>query len=255
MGIIIDGTTGIDLGHTPVNNGTNYEVEGNLNISGVGARITGDFSNAIISNRVAFQTSSLNSVTVVPIIPNGTGAVSGFSFLNQGNDLVNYSSMFTGFYGAEATIRASINGTGSYAPMTFYTGGTERMRIDTSGNVLVTGGGGIGYGTGSGGTVTQPPTNGKSTSVTLNKPSGQIIMNNAALAAGGKVVFIVNNNIVTAKDTVLLSTSASSDNNDAYTLSSRTLDGLFTIRVINTHNVSLSEAVVINFSVIKGAIA
>lgn len=42
--------------------------------------------------------------------------------------------------------------------------------------------GGIGYQAGSGGAVMQATS--KGTSVTLNKPSGQITMNNAALAAG-----------------------------------------------------------------------
>jgi hypothetical protein len=34
-------------------------------------------------------------------------------------------------------LESAINGTGSYLPMTFYTGGSERLRIDTSGNLGV----------------------------------------------------------------------------------------------------------------------
>lgn len=45
------------------------------------------------------------------------------------------------------------------------------MRIDTSGNVLVTGSGALGYGAGSGISVVQPSTSGKATSVTVNKPT------------------------------------------------------------------------------------
>jgi hypothetical protein len=37
--------------------------------------------------------------------------------------------------GTESQLLASITGTGTYLPMTFYTGGSERVRIDTSGGV------------------------------------------------------------------------------------------------------------------------
>lgn len=47
---------------------------------------------------------------------------------------------------------------------------------------VVDGTGGIGYQTGSGGTVTQATS--KSTAVTLNKLSGRITLNAEALAAG-----------------------------------------------------------------------
>lgn len=43
-----------------------------VNIAGTGTRITGDFSNGTASNRVAFQTSTLNGNTYVLSIPNGT---------------------------------------------------------------------------------------------------------------------------------------------------------------------------------------
>ena len=36
-------------------------------------------------------------------------------------------------------VTSSILGTGSYLPLTFYAGGSVRVRIDTSGNVLVNG--------------------------------------------------------------------------------------------------------------------
>ena len=37
--------------------------------------------------------------------------------------------------GSEVGIRSNITGTGTYVPLTFNTGGSERVRIDTSGNV------------------------------------------------------------------------------------------------------------------------
>jgi hypothetical protein len=295
---------------------------GNLTFTGTGNRITGDFSNATIANRVMFQTSTVNSSTVVASIPNGTGTTSGFFGFNN-SDPINASFASVQANSGDVRYQSGITGTGTYLPMTFYTGGSERMRIDSSGNVTIgtntigigagrelsidcpaastgalnfgvngtltgylsssasslnltafgasipillgtnnterariTAGGNLeitnaallGYGTGSGGTVTQA-TN-KSTAVTLNKPTGQITMNNAALAAGATVTFIVNNTLVTTSDTVIVTPS----NNANYTvLCNATTAGSFYVRVTNITAGSLSQALVISFAVIKGA--
>lgn len=130
----------------------------------------------------------------------------------------------------------------------FSEGGTEAMRIDSSGNVLVTNAAGLGYGTGAGGTVTQATS--KGTAVTLNKPTGQVTTNNAALASGATVSFSINNSIISATDVVVVVVSAGS----SYTVQPAFVQaGVFNIRLTNTTGGSLSEAVVINFAVIKGA--
>ena len=137
--------------------------------------------------------------------------------------------------------------------------GSTAVTVDGSqnvsflGNSLVTSGSSAtGYGTGSGGTVTQA-TN-KSTAVTLNKPTGQITMNNAALAANTAVTFVVNNTIVTSTDIVIINAAGGiggSYRAEAYNPTA----GLFVIRVTNITGGSLSEAVILNFAVIKGATA
>ena len=129
------------------------------------------------------------------------------------------------------------------------TGTTERMRIDSSGNVLVTSAAGLGYGTGSGGTVTQATS--KSTGVTLNKPAGKITMNNAALLPSTSVIFILTNSLVGSNDLVLANTDGFSN----YTTDCVAVTGSGTayIRVTNISASSLSDAVVINFAIIKGA--
>jgi hypothetical protein len=105
-----------------------------LVFTGTGNRITGDFSNATIANRVMFQTSTVNGTTSIATLPNGTNATSSVLAFG-GSDPAN--APFTGFNNTatESQILASKIGTGTYLPMTFYTGGSERMRVDTSGNV------------------------------------------------------------------------------------------------------------------------
>lgn len=107
---------------------------GNVSIPTSGARITGDFSNATVANRVAFQTSTTNGFTVINVIPNGTQTSASIRTVNN-SDPTNAAFTAATVTSAESQFAAGIYGTGSYLPMTFYTGGSERMRIDTSGNV------------------------------------------------------------------------------------------------------------------------
>jgi len=127
--------------------------------------------------------------------------------------------------------------------------GTAQLTVSSTGVTFPTANA-AGYGTGSGGTVTQATS--KSTAVTLNKPTGQITMNNAALASNTAVAFIVNNSLVTANDVVV----ANVTNFASYTVQTQYVgSGVFAIRVVNTTAGSLSEAVIINFAIIKGATA
>ena len=147
------------------------------------------------------------------------------------------------------SFRSGIRGSGSYLPMTFFTGGAERLRITDAGDVLVTSSGGLGYGPGVGGTVTQATS--KSTPVTLNKPSGQITTHNASVASGAAVVFTVNNSLVTAADTVIVTGGAGVSN---YEISAKTgNNGNFVIVIRNITGTAQAEAIPINFAIIKGA--
>lgn len=114
---------------------------------------------------------------------------------------------------------------------------------------------GLGYGTGSGGTVTQLTS--KSTAVTLNKPCGKITMNNAALAAGAVVYFIFYNSLITISDTVVINTQgATYVSLNSYDVKAEAMaNGFCYITVKNNTASSLSEAIGLEFTVIKGAIA
>ena len=108
--------------------------------------------------------------------------------------------------------------------------------------------GSLGYTTGAGGTVTQA-TN-KSTSVTLNKITGNITMNGAALAAAAIVSFTLTNSTVAATDQILVQ-HQTTGTFGAYTLSGRTAAGSAVISVRNNTAGSLSEAIVIKYTIIK----
>ena len=103
----------------------------------------------------------------------------------------------------------------------------------------------------SGGAVTQA-TN-KSTGVTLNNACGQITMNGAALAAGAEVTFTVTNSEVAATD-VVIACIASGGTSGSYTLGCGAVAaGSFDLTLGNVSAGSLSEAVVINYAVIKAS--
>jgi hypothetical protein len=108
---------------------------GNLTFTDTSNRILGDFSNDTIANRVAFQTSTPNNETAISVIPNGSSNTSHFQAYNNSNP-TNASFIGMSVVGTTDTRITSANiGSGSLLPMTFYTGGSERMRIDTNGNV------------------------------------------------------------------------------------------------------------------------
>lgn len=392
---------------------------GNLNFSGTGLRLTGDFSNATVANRMLFQTNAANTNTIVQAIPSGSGTVARWNVANA-SDPANASEGSFAATSTEIRVESTLRGTGSYLPMTFYTGGSERLRIDTSGNVgigtasmaykfvvsnggasgiefgpaysgtanliqsynrsglayvrqvydasdhqfniagsakatldasgnvgigvtpsawnadyraldigaagsfaarigtsntldvvsnafrngagnwvykatnpasrinvdgssgsiffsraasgtagntvtwtdvltlnnvndvLVTGSGGLGYGVGSGGTVTQATS--KSTAVTLNKPSGQITMNNASLGAGAQAVFQLSNTVIGAADTVVVAIGGGAPAATSYSAwVGYTSAGQAFIGVRNNTAGALAETILINFAIIKGA--
>ena len=107
---------------------------GNLNFSATGQRITG-LMNGTVLDRLAFQTSTTNGSTGVYVLPNGSGTVAEIR-LSGTSDPTNASTGALSIVnGTDVRVQSFISGTGTYLPMTFYTGGSERVRIDTSGNV------------------------------------------------------------------------------------------------------------------------
>jgi hypothetical protein len=112
---------------------------------------------------------------------------------------------------------------------------------------------GVGYATGAGGTVAQA-TN-KGTAVTLNKICGRITMMNSALAAAAEVSFVLNNSTIAADDVVVVCIK-SGGTVAAYMITvTAVAAGSCNITVANLSTGSLSEALVLNFAVIKSVAA
>ena len=132
------------------------------------------------------------------------------------------------------------------------TNGTDKVIVDAGGNVKVTTGT-LGYSTGAGGAVTQATS--KATAVTINKPTGQITLNNAALAANTSVAFTVNNTLVVATDTIIIHRVSGGAAGSYNIWVDSVSAGTFVVYVRNITGGALSEAPVLNFSIIKAVAA
>ena len=123
----------------------------------------------------------------------------------------------------------------------------SRLTEFTGTNVLATST--LGYTTGSGGTVTQSSS--KTTGVTLNKINGEIVMNAAALADDATAAFTLTNSTIAATDVVIVNV-ASVGTAGAYQVTvGAVAAGSCSISVLNVSGGSLSEAIKLNFAVIK----
>jgi hypothetical protein len=112
---------------------------------------------------------------------------------------------------------------------------------------------GIGYQTGSGAAVTQA-TN-KATGVTINALCGTITMNGAALNAGVEVSFTVTNNKVAATDVPVLAIKSGATAGAYLVTVGAVANGSFAVSVSNASAGNLSEAIVLNFAIIKSVAA
>jgi hypothetical protein len=110
----------------------------------------------------------------------------------------------------------------------------------------------IGYSAAAQGTVTQLTD--KSTGVTLNKSAGRITMINAALAGNTAVSFTLTNSTISANDAIIVNVSGGGTAAAYTTYISSMTTGSAVVTLRNLTGGSLSEAVVLNFAIIHGAV-
>ena len=110
----------------------------------------------------------------------------------------------------------------------------------------------IGYTAAAQGAVTQLTS--KATAVTLDKSAGVITMNNASLATATNATFTLNNSTISAKDAVILTIAGGQATAGSYNVFANALAaGSVSITLRNISGSTLSEAVVINFSIIHAS--
>jgi len=106
----------------------------------------------------------------------------------------------------------------------------------------------IGYASGNFGAVTQ--TNNKTTGVTVNTSSGQIVTANSQLAPSAQAVFTVTNSLVSANDNVICSIASGGTQGAYNVFIAGIANGSFIVVIKNSTNNAYSEAVTINFSIL-----
>ena len=201
------------------------------------------------------SSSAVASTFIAAENPGGTDLI-GAGFLAR-VDGANYSTIMK-----QGNGRLSIENLGALGVITtnqsddigFNNGGARRLNIKDTGEVLVVSPAGLGYGPGAGGTVTQATS--KSTAVTLNKPSGKITMNAANLGAGGAVAFTLYNSLIGPYDTVQMNLGGGASVYTNYEVRCAGVGaggGAATVFVKNLSAGNLAEALILNFTIIKGA--
>jgi hypothetical protein len=143
--VLCDGTNVIDpistkqtaLGYTPVNKAGDT-MSGGLSFTGSATRIQGDFSNATLASRTAFQDKTTNGPTNVGVLPNGSNATSAIYLFNN-SDPTNASIAGMAIGPGNAALISSANGSGTALPLNIYVGAgsPEVARFATDGTFFV----------------------------------------------------------------------------------------------------------------------
>lgn len=231
---------------------TSKSITGDFTVSGTARRIYGDLSSITRGNRLLFSDSDSSigypTLGVVPRVSGSLGAAFE-AYSDHDPDNSGLVRVFCNKFVGKSGISAERNGTGITQPFVIQINGVDALQIDTSKNIRSIGGGGLGYGAGSGGTVTQVTS--KATAITLNNICGQITTHNAALAAGATVSFLFSNSTIAAGDIILLngSMAPSYEYKSGFTAAGQT-----TIFIKNITAGSLSDTLQISFAVFKNSL-
>lgn len=226
---------------------------------------TNSTSNQVIISNTTPSTSTITGALTVAGGVGVAGNVYANRFYGDGSYLSNIypnyvfnGSSYIGVGTANGNANISIGSTSNVVVVTttgqIVTGvHSVTGNITTPGNILLTDGGTMGYNTGSGGTVSQ--SGNKSGGVTLDKPSGEITMQNTNLAADTTVSFTLTNSTIGARDLLLMNIVGGVTTPAAYNLDANCTTGSAVISVRNITGGTLGEAIVIRYVVIRGSIA
>lgn len=113
------------------------DVDGNFTLTGSSRRIISDFTSSPSTARTLFKTNVTNGATRVEVIPDGTGTTSNLGAYNN-SDPTNAAGVRLTATSTDTRVESIINGSGSYLPLHFSTGGASRANISTSGTFTIT---------------------------------------------------------------------------------------------------------------------
>ncbi len=204
----------------------------------------------------ASATVSAHGYVTASNVSAGTLPVLGHFTASQGT----YTGTVTTQYAFQVQ-SSMIGATNNYGFFGSLAAGTGRWNFYANGDAanhftgVTTHGAAFGYGTtsGVGGTVTQATS--KSTGVTLNKPTGQITLNAASLAASTTALFTLTNSAIGANDTIICHRKSGGTAGAYQVWVDSVAAGSCVIAVRNTTAGALAEAPLLQYSIIKGAIA
>lgn len=278
--VTITNTTDIALGSESAlrvggaANSTNITMGEYNSALGIQARNNGTSANLYLQGDgggVAIGNGALTGQRILAVNNTGTGTGDYASFEVRngaaGTDAIRLymmspnwtpSGIFQPDYGVLATgtgISGMAIGTQANVPLETWTNNTKRWVLDGSGNTIITGkftssGGGLGYSTGAGGTVTQLTS--RTTGVTLNELCGNITMFSAAQAANAIITFTLTNSFIEATDYLLVQ-HISATNGGAWVFSTVCAAGSATITITNSSNASITSATPLRFFLLKAS--
>lgn len=161
---------------------------------------------------------------------------------------LNFLMAIQAFSGALASeLQQLVERCNTWAKQEHHTDGTHAT---VTADALTVTGDTLGFATGAGGSVTQATS--KSTGVMLDTACGVITMNNAALAAGAEVAFTLTNSTIAATDVPVVAIASGASSASYVTSIGAVAAGSCAITLANVSAGSLSEAVVLNFVILKG---
>jgi hypothetical protein len=194
--------------------------------------------------------SSTQEITSFSLSLNGATAAIGVpAILTAGSAIrLRYYNATNTWYSIAEVLSAPRTGTGSLVFSNSPSLTTPSIGAATGDSLLVTDV--VGYSSGVGGSVIQATS--KSTSVTLDAPTGQIRTSNASLGANSTVAFTLNNTFLTANDTLVLNHAAFGTFGGYSLQAGGFASGSCLIAISNLTGGALAEAIDIRYAIVRG---